>query len=758
MAWPSESDFSEAVQNPRIAFRDAELENGEPELNNLGLPKARSGGFAVVFKLQCGLKNWAVKCFTRDFPDRRQRYVAISDYLAQKRLPYTVGFDFLTEGIRVRGHMYPILKMEWVEGENLREYVERHLSQPEALRALADRWVNMIKMLHAASIVHGDLQDANIIIVQDEIQLIDYDGIFVPELTGYGSHEVGARHYQHPLRTGRDFGSYLDNFSAWVVYLSLLALAAQPDLWRRFGGEVERLILRREDYEHSDNSPVLRALENSPDRQVRLAAKLFESLLYSRLEEIPFLDGQVVEVPAPESRTGRPGWLDDYVPQNRTSGHDGEEPLAPNEAATADPSWIIEGISQEESVRGGVSFEHSPVAERTSVAGSVGGVAIVVVLWHLGFLGYYPVAAAAVFGAVFNALLLTVRYLSENSVEAARRIAGQVKRFASVARGKEGELEEALREAENIRRAFKVQEVTIGKKRENIHRQGDKEVSELQASSVPRLQSINSRRLAADKQSADELAKLRGTLGRKSSVLDRQISELDSAENQELANALQDLQSRHMQSFLSRFAILASEIPPVGPSFRLRLAANGFRTAADIDARVITVPGIGPVRATALQAWKGALQARARTTAPPGIPPNEEAAIRTKYRSRRSALKSEKDNCQRQLANEERTVRAKSEASRDTLAKEEETLRSEMTDKEAEIRSLWRQQAAILDDEEKKAQQRCDEDVRKNSDQITQLRKELFRTNWEAVKLDRQMEAFRNIRFGRYLARVFGLL
>ncbi len=156
MAWPSAADFSEAVQNPRVAFGDAELQSGLPELNQMGIPKPRSGGFAVVFKLLCGSRNWAVKCFTRDFPDQQQRYAAISDYLNKKRLPYTVGFRYLADGIRVRGQMYPVLKMEWVEGENLRDYVERHLSQPQALRALANRWMNMISALRAASIAHGD--------------------------------------------------------------------------------------------------------------------------------------------------------------------------------------------------------------------------------------------------------------------------------------------------------------------------------------------------------------------------------------------------------------------------------------------------------------------------------------------------------------------------------------------------------------------------------------------------------------------------
>ncbi len=111
MAWPSAADFSEAVQSPRTAFRDAELQSGQIELNNLQLPKPRSGGFAVVFKLQSGPRDWAVKCFTRDFADQRQRYDSISRHLDEKQLPYIVPFEYLREGIKVRGQRMEIFRI-----------------------------------------------------------------------------------------------------------------------------------------------------------------------------------------------------------------------------------------------------------------------------------------------------------------------------------------------------------------------------------------------------------------------------------------------------------------------------------------------------------------------------------------------------------------------------------------------------------------------------------------------------------------------
>ena len=259
MAWPSSDEFVQAVQNPRTAFHDPELRDAQPELGMWDMPKARSGGFAVVFKLQCMSRNWAVKCFTHDFADQQERYAAISEYLSREHLPYIFGFAFLADGIRIRDRTYPILKMEWVEGESLKDYVTRHLSQPSALRSLAARWAAMVAALQKARIAHGDLQDQNVIVVQGELRLIDYDGMFVPLLAGHGSHELGARHYQHPLRSENDFAPYVDNFSAWVVYLSLVALSVQPDLWQRFGGGDDKLLLSCEDYKEPDTSPALKS-------------------------------------------------------------------------------------------------------------------------------------------------------------------------------------------------------------------------------------------------------------------------------------------------------------------------------------------------------------------------------------------------------------------------------------------------------------------------------------------------------------------
>src|SRR5262245_25344785 len=126
MTWPTGQEYSDAVQNPRQAFEDSELRGGRIETDHLGLPRPRSGNFAVVYKLECDKRTWAVKCFTREVEDQRRRYTEISAHLRRSALPYTVGFDYLERGIRVRGQWFPVLKMEWVPGDPLIKFIESH--------------------------------------------------------------------------------------------------------------------------------------------------------------------------------------------------------------------------------------------------------------------------------------------------------------------------------------------------------------------------------------------------------------------------------------------------------------------------------------------------------------------------------------------------------------------------------------------------------------------------------------------------------
>jgi uncharacterized protein YjbI with pentapeptide repeats len=270
-AWPLNIDFTIAVQNPHLCFADPELKKSSTAKNSRGRVLLWSGNFATVYKLTKGNRSWAVRCFTRiPQSDVQQRYKLISEYLSQHEIPYLVDFEFLTQGILVKGEWYPILKMDWVQGSEIDRYIGEHIDDSQVLLRLDRQLKQLQKDLQQAGIAHGDLQHGNIMVDSEgELKLVDYDGMYVPALRGAPPLEVGHPNYQPPMRSYKDFGDRLDEFSFEVISLSLRALASQPNLWETFHEDNKNLIFRQNDFQEPELSPVFQTISNIPDDETR---------------------------------------------------------------------------------------------------------------------------------------------------------------------------------------------------------------------------------------------------------------------------------------------------------------------------------------------------------------------------------------------------------------------------------------------------------------------------------------------------------
>ncbi|HEX7957024.1 MAG TPA: hypothetical protein VF508_08785, partial [Pyrinomonadaceae bacterium] len=226
--WPTARHYAEAVQCPAVCFEEPSLKTMQPAVDRLGMPLVTSGQFAYVFKLNPGGapgEVLAVRCFRGFLGDRGERYRALDSHLGAHRVGALPRFKYLSKGILVAGRRYPVLAMEWVEGATLDVYLEEAVGRRDALLHLAGEWVRLVAALRAAGVAHGDLQHGNIIVGGGRLRLVDLDGMYVPALEGFRASEVGHQHYQHPARNVTHFSRDTDNFSALVVYLSLVALA-----------------------------------------------------------------------------------------------------------------------------------------------------------------------------------------------------------------------------------------------------------------------------------------------------------------------------------------------------------------------------------------------------------------------------------------------------------------------------------------------------------------------------------------------------
>jgi hypothetical protein len=255
MSWPQATEYNDAVQFPAHCFTDAELRRGEVASDPFGLPMPYAGNFANVYQVRCpGGQVYAVKCFTREVADLQQRYQAISSHLQAANRAFQVEFRYLEDGIVVRGEPFPVLKMRWVEGFTLNQFLTEHATNSGALTQLCRLWVKLAVELREARMGHGDLQHGNVMLVEGRksgslaLRLIDYDGMWVPSLDGNPPGERGHPNYQHPIRLREGgWSSEVDRFSHLVIYTALRAVAVGGKaLWDRYDN-AENLLFRAAD-------------------------------------------------------------------------------------------------------------------------------------------------------------------------------------------------------------------------------------------------------------------------------------------------------------------------------------------------------------------------------------------------------------------------------------------------------------------------------------------------------------------------------
>jgi predicted Ser/Thr protein kinase len=320
--WASQARYKQAMHNPAHYLKDPKLANATVETDATSAPKARSGKFSSVYKFttESG-RVVAVRFFHPHHaaddthgPQAIARKYAIVERTfealrAQKRLPpEIIETAMVSGGIEIDGRRLPIQKLPWIGGRELDAWVERRLNQnrPEALAALAENFRATVQELQALGIAHGDLHHGNIKIDGENTYFIDYDAMFVPELAGGETAEIGHPHYQHPglmfpQPTRRAFDARMDHFSSTVIYLSLIALTDNPRLWDAYHDEASNHLIfdTFRDYQKTSESPLFRELLASANPVVRGLARKLIAAIQGSPQNVPSLEQSLTGLVAP---------------------------------------------------------------------------------------------------------------------------------------------------------------------------------------------------------------------------------------------------------------------------------------------------------------------------------------------------------------------------------------------------------------------------------------------------------------------------
>ena len=265
MQYPLISEYVKAIQDAGDNLE--QLAYLTPVLDDHGEPYRSSGAFAVVFKMldKSTGKYYALKCFTEEQQGRAEAYRQIADELDMFDSPYITSVKYMEKELFVDSQCeedeFPVLLMDWVDGETMEAYIATNYRNQSAMSMLSYRFGKMAAWLRTQSFSHGDIKPDNIIVRPDgSLCLVDYDGMFVPSMKGSQSPTIGTRDFSHPLRTVDDFDETIDDFSLASIALSLKAISMNSTLLDTYGAS-DRLLFSENDYRNPSNSKVISALQ-----------------------------------------------------------------------------------------------------------------------------------------------------------------------------------------------------------------------------------------------------------------------------------------------------------------------------------------------------------------------------------------------------------------------------------------------------------------------------------------------------------------
>ena len=181
------------------------------------------GNHAVVCR--CVLVESGVEMALKCYPRHRCNIPAIygTSFMGGEATVYTVN------GVASN---LDVVVAPWVEGRSLDKLMRSGECDYAALSRAFDR---MAVALLRSRRTHGDIKPENIIVTASgDMHLIDYDAAWVVGFTYEDLEEVGTPSFSHPLRVGRCFDAYVDDYPIALISVMLAAMSYRRELFEPF--------------------------------------------------------------------------------------------------------------------------------------------------------------------------------------------------------------------------------------------------------------------------------------------------------------------------------------------------------------------------------------------------------------------------------------------------------------------------------------------------------------------------------------------
>jgi hypothetical protein len=280
--WPTRYDYELALEDLPTNMLDPELRQGNLERHkqtSMLIYRGRPDSHTCLYRID----DKMIRCFCHAQEERiayddilarykaldlfyRENHTRISALIPIQYVEHGMNIDcykrdlFLDEMVEfIETRKMPFVKMDFIHGRALNDFIALSYQDKEKMRALKDAWVKMIREMDALRMAHGDLDLTNVLVIENPeykqigLKLIDYDNTWIPAFTGfhYPLPEQGHEFFQHPSFFGksRTFNETIDRFAALVIYISLQVLIDYPHLYISWQMNDNRLLFSPGDYQ-----------------------------------------------------------------------------------------------------------------------------------------------------------------------------------------------------------------------------------------------------------------------------------------------------------------------------------------------------------------------------------------------------------------------------------------------------------------------------------------------------------------------------
>lgn len=233
---PTISQYIQSVREPYALFKTLGMFECERDIDLE--PKHSSGNNGVIFKITRNQSTLLLKCYTNS----TEFSSAIYNFVGRLESRYMIKAQLLPSEMYVYDHcengaFYDVVIAPWIEGETLDKTLRRAAiyGDVQQLTLLAERFDTMALYLLSQTWAHGDIKPENIIVTPElQLILIDYDAMFIPDLAGKTSYELGTPPYQHHLRNNTMFNKNIDDYSLAIISTLIHAVALQPAIYMEY--------------------------------------------------------------------------------------------------------------------------------------------------------------------------------------------------------------------------------------------------------------------------------------------------------------------------------------------------------------------------------------------------------------------------------------------------------------------------------------------------------------------------------------------